>query len=188
MRMFQYWVLLDFGSLIFICDHYSISMTALMPGNQKWSACGCVTKVISFHVLEFLDDFLICILCTLWSDLIFHRLCAKLVCRWEGGSSVVGKPKHGRWRVPTSEITAKPILFLLLPTRKTSSTTVGNSRSDKLIHSSDCGDDIPAYSYAVFTPWLKIFLPMWTQCTDYIYTWLILFMQFSPSLMCWLQM
>lgn len=161
--VYECWVLLDLGSLIFICDYYSINMTSLMSGNQKWSACGCVTTVIFFHLLEFLDDFLICILCSLWSGLFsffFYRRYAKLVCRWEGGSSVVCKPKHGRWRVPTSDITAKPILFLLLPSRETSSTTIRNSRSDKLIQSSDCGDDIPAYSYAVSTPRLEIFLPM----------------------------
>lgn len=37
----------------------------------------------------------------------------KLVSRWEGGISIVSKPKHGRWRVSTSDITVQPVLTFL---------------------------------------------------------------------------
>lgn len=47
---------------------------------------------------------------SMWSELIFHSHNVKLMSRWEGGNSVVSKPKHSRWRVPTSDITVQRVL------------------------------------------------------------------------------
>lgn len=97
MRMFLFHccVLLDFGSLIFICDHCSINMTSLTPGYKMWSA----SDLYNSNILTFLYGFLDWILWTLWSDFIFHRHFAKLVSRWEGGSFIASKTQIQRWQV-----------------------------------------------------------------------------------------
>lgn len=78
---------------------------------------------------------------SLWSELIFHSHNVKLMSRWEGGNSVVSKPKHSRWRVPTSDITLQRVLNFL-------TFTYGRSifrncfLSCRLMKSSSCSDHL----------------------------------------------
>lgn len=105
---------------------------------------------------------------------------------WVGGKVVVllsVNPNMAGGGSP--QVTLLYSLYLLLPTRETSSTTVGNNRSDKLLWQAgtELSDGTPAYCFLPLG-WLFyfIFTTHWTQCTDCVYTWLTLLMQFCWSL------